>query len=128
IILIKHIGGFLMRKGLLSFLSIALIVVLAACSLDKPGSDSDDKDTDGASDEASTDIKVGFSVSTLNNPFFVDLRDGAEEVAEEEGIDIVVADAQDDASKQINDIEDLLQQDIDVLIVNPTEGDSVVAG
>ena len=121
-------GGFLMKKGLLSFLSIVLIVVLAACSLDKPGSDSDDKGADGASDGESTDIKVGFSVSTLNNPFFVDLRDGAEETAEEEGIDIVVADAQDDGSKQINDIEDLLQQDIDVLIVNPTEGDSVVAG
>lgn len=117
-----------MRKGLISFLAMALIVVLAACSLDKPGSDSDDKATDDASNEESGDIKVGFSVSTLNNPFFVDLRNGAEESAEEEGIDIVVADAQDDASKQINDIEDLLQQDIDVLIVNPTEGDSVVSG
>lgn len=117
-----------MRKELLSFLVIALIVVLGACSLDKPGSDSDDEGTDDASKEESGDIKVGFSVSTLNNPFFVDLRNGAEESAEEEGIDIVVADAQDDASKQINDIEDLLQQNIDVLIVNPTEGDSVVSG
>src|SRR5699024_6703848 len=124
----KTYRRFSYEKRITRFIFIALIVVLAACSLDKTGSDSDDKDTDGASDEASTDIKVGFSVSTLNNPFSVDLRDGAEEAAEEEGIDIVVADAQDDASKQINDIEDLLQQDIDVLIVNPTEGDSVVAG
>src|SRR5690625_1737905 len=121
-------GGFLMKKGLLSFLSIVLIVVLAACSLDKPGSDSDDKGADGASDGESTDIKVGFSVSTLNNPFFVDLRDGAEETAEEEGIDIVVADAQDDGSKQINDIEDLLQQGIDLLLVNPTDDEAVIAG
>lgn len=120
-----------MKKGLISFLALVLIVVLAACSTDQPGSDSDKEDkedSDDATTEEAGDMKVGLSISTLNNPFFVDLRDGAEAVAELEGIDIVVADAQDDSSKQINDIEDLLQQDIDVLLVNPTDDEAVVAG
>src|SRR5699024_11892487 len=43
-------------------------------------------------------------------------------------IEIVVADAQDDSSKQISDIEDLLQQGIDLLLVNPTDDEAVVAG
>ncbi len=118
-----------MKRIITSFLALTLLIVLGACSLDKPGSDSDDEATDdNATTEEASELKVGFSISTLNNPFFVDLRNGAEDAAEAEDIDIVVADAQDDASKQINDIEDLLQQNIDVLIVNPTEGESVVAG
>lgn len=126
------LGGNKMKKGLMTFLALILIVVLAACSTDKPGSDKEDKegaeDTGDATTEETSDIKVGLSISTLNNPFFVDLRDGAEAVADLEGIDIVVADAQDDSSKQINDIEDLLQQGIDVLLVNPTDDEAVVAG
>src|SRR5690625_366853 len=117
-----------MKKGLLGFLALVLIVVLAACSTDKPGSDSEKDDAGDTAEGETGDMKVGFSISTLNNPFFVDLRDGAEESEETEGIDIVVADAQDDSSKQINDIEDLLQQGIDLLLVNPTDDEAVIAG
>ncbi len=123
-----------MRKWLVSILAFVFIFALAACSTDQPGSSSDKESDEGSEtqEEAKGDgaegTKIGFSISTLNNPFFVDLRDGAEEAAEANGIDIVIADAQDDSSKQINDIEDLLQQDIDILLVNPTDDEAVVAG
>jgi len=69
---------------------------------------------------------VGLSVSTLNNPFFVNLRDGAQEAADELGIELLVTDAQDSVSTQISDIEDLVQRDVDVLIINPTDSAAVV--
>lgn len=69
---------------------------------------------------------VGLSVSTLNNPFFVTLRDGAQETADELGIELLVTDAQDSVSTQISDIEDLVQRGVDVLIVNPTDSAAVV--
>jgi ribose transport system substrate-binding protein len=69
---------------------------------------------------------IGLSVSTLNNPFFVTLRDGAEAMAAELGFTLLVTDAQDSVSTQISDIEDLVQRGIDVLIVNPTDSDAVV--
>src|SRR5699024_10179072 len=83
---------------------------------------------EGSSSEGDSDdsVKVGLSISTLNNPFFVTLRDGAEAAAEEAGYEIVVTDAQDDASSQLSDIEDLLQQEIDVLLVNPVDSEAVV--
>lgn len=65
------------------------------------------------------------SISTLNNPFFVTLRDGIEEAAEERGYEVRVVDAQDDSSKQVNDIEDLVQQGVDYLIINPTDSSAV---
>lgn len=69
---------------------------------------------------------VGLSVSTLDNPFFVTLRDGAQEMANELGLELLVTDARDSVSTQINDIEDLVQRGVDVLIVNPTDSDAVV--
>ena len=69
---------------------------------------------------------IGLSVSTLNNPFFVDLRDGAQEMADQMGLELLVTDAQDSVSTQINDIEDLVQRGVSVLIVNPTDSAAVV--
>lgn len=69
---------------------------------------------------------VGLSLSTLNNPFFVDLRDGAAEAADAAGMDLIVTDAQDSVSTQISDIEDLITRGVDVLIVNATDSAAVV--
>lgn len=73
------------------------------------------------------DFKVGLAISTLNNPFFIDLRDGAEAKAEELGLELLVVDAQDDAARQLSSIEDLIIKQIDVLVVNPVDGDAVVS-
>lgn len=69
---------------------------------------------------------IGLSVSTLNNPFFVTLRDGAQAMADQLGLQLLVTDAQDSVSTQISDIEDLIQRGVQVLIVNPTDSDAVV--
>ena len=68
---------------------------------------------------------IGFSVSTLNNPFFVSLSEGAKAEAEKQGVKLVVVDAGDDAAKQTNDIEDLISRNVSVLIVNPVDSDAV---
>lgn len=101
-----------------------LLGFLAACSTDAPGSD-DSNDVE--EDNGDGDVTIGFSVSTLNNPFFVTLADGTEAAAEEAGYKVITSDAQDDPSKQLNDIDDLLQQDIDILIINPVDSDAVVS-
>jgi ribose transport system substrate-binding protein len=69
---------------------------------------------------------VGLSVSTLNNPFFVTLRDGAKAAADKAGLDLVVLDAQDKVDKQVADIEDLVQKKVRVILVNPTDSAAVV--
>ncbi|MGY0692392.1 ribose ABC transporter substrate-binding protein RbsB [Virgibacillus sp. FSP13] len=101
-----------------------LFVVLAACSTKAPGSDKSDDAKEGSGNDT---VKIGLSVSTLNNPFFVTLRDGAEAAAKEKGYEVITSDAQDDPSTQLSDIEDLLQQDIDVLLVNPVDSDAIVS-
>lgn len=68
---------------------------------------------------------VGFSISTLNNPFFVSMADGAEAKAEELGVDLTIVDAGNDTAKQTSDIEDLITKGIKVLIVNPEDSAAV---
>lgn len=68
---------------------------------------------------------IGFSVSTLNNPFFVTLSEGAKAKADELGVDLIVVDAGDETAKQTSDIEDLISRNISVLIVNPVDSDAV---
>lgn len=68
---------------------------------------------------------IGLSVSTLSNPFFVTLAEGAEAKAEEMDAELIVVDAGDDAAKQTSDIEDLISKNISVLIVNPVDSDAV---
>jgi ribose transport system substrate-binding protein len=73
-------------------------------------------------------IKVGLSMNTLNNPFFVAVSEGAKKGAKDLGVEIVVTDAQNQPSKQQTDIENLLAQQIDILIVDPADSDAIVSG
>jgi len=113
-----------MKKWLLALMMVGALIFTVACSLDSPTDDgAKDEGTDAK--DSSEEIVVGFSISTLNNPFFVTLADGAEDKANELGIEIRTIDAQDDVSKQISDVEDLIQQKVDVILINPTDSSSV---
>ena len=78
-----------------------------------------------AADSGDAGMTIGLSVSTLNNPFFVTLKDGAQAKADELGAELIVVDAGDDTAKQTSDIEDLVSKNIQVLIVNPCDSDAV---
>lgn len=61
---------------------------------------------------------IGLAISTLKNPFFVDLKEGAEAKATEYGVELIILDAQDDPARQLSQIEDLIARGVDVILVN----------
>ncbi|UCD43701.1 MAG: ribose ABC transporter substrate-binding protein RbsB [Chloroflexota bacterium] len=69
---------------------------------------------------------LGLSLSTLNNPFFVTLRDGAQAEADALGSELIVVDAQDDPASEATNIEDLIQRGVSALLINPTDADAIV--
>ncbi|MFP5113971.1 ribose ABC transporter substrate-binding protein RbsB [Bacillaceae bacterium C204] len=114
-----------MKKLFKGFLFLTLLmVVLAGCSTKAPTSSSD---KDSSKDMKDDKLKLGLSISTLNNPFFVSLKEGAEKEAKAQDTEIITVDAQNDSAKQVSDIEDLIQKGVNVLIVNPTDSDAVKA-
>ncbi|MBV7698625.1 substrate-binding domain-containing protein [Streptomyces sp. TRM70350] len=68
--------------------------------------------------------KVGLSLSTLNNPFFVQIRAGAEAEAKKLGVDLTVTDAQNDASQQANQLQNFTSEGLSSIIVNPVDSDA----
>jgi len=108
---------------------VAVFLILAGCSTQskveggaataKPSATTDTKAAAGK-------LTIGLSVSTLNNPFFVTLKDGADKAAKEAGASLVVVDAQNDTAKQISGIEDLIQKKVSVILINPTDSDAIV--
>lgn len=116
-----------MKKSIkrLSFLLLA-VFVLAACSIE--GEDkgkTEEKSTETSVETKEGGYKIGVSLSTLNNPFFVSIREGIEEKAKEEGAEVVISDAQNDSSVQSNQIEDLITQKVDLIIINPVDSTAI---
>ncbi|WP_326613176.1 substrate-binding domain-containing protein [Streptomyces scopuliridis] len=68
--------------------------------------------------------KLGLSLSTLNNPFFVQLKAGAEAEAKAKGVELTVTDAQNDASQQANQIQNFTSGAMSSVIVNPVDSDA----
>ncbi len=110
-----------MRKSrillLLTIFVISALLILSGCKTNTPNT---------ASTSTKEGKTIGLVISTLNNPFFVTLKNGAEEKAKELGYKIIVEDSQNDSSKELSNVEDLIQQKVDVLLINPVDSDAVV--
>lgn len=100
----------IMRRGVKIACAVAaasaLIVSMSACGSTNGGD------------------KVALLVSTLNNPFFVDLRDGAQAEAKKLGVDLQVSDAQNDSAKQQDQAQNAQSQGAKVVIINPVDSDA----
>lgn len=79
----------------------------------------------GGQKEKDDTVSVGLVLSTLNNPFFVALKDGAESKAQELGFSLVVLDSQNDSAKEIANVEDLIVRGVDAILINPADSDAV---
>ncbi|MFD9069672.1 ABC transporter permease/substrate-binding protein [Streptomyces lasiicapitis] len=92
--------------------AVVAAAVIAAVSVFNTGSS-------GAS------TKIGLSLSTLNNPFFVQMKEGAQAEAKKAGVDLTVTDAQNDASQQANQLQNFTSESMKAVIVNPVDSDAV---
>src|SRR5436190_21260465 len=70
-------------------------------------------------------LKIGLSFQELDNPYFAVMKQAFDEACRSIGAELFVKDARHDVTKQINDIEDLIQKRIDILLLNPTDSAGV---
>lgn len=107
-------------------LSAALLIgTTAAC-----GRGGDDNSSAGSTDGStggSTSGSVTLSLSTLNNPFFVDVRDGAQKAADDLGLTLNVVDAQNDSTTQTDQIASAVSAGAAGVIINAVDSDAAAA-
>ncbi|GGM92020.1 ABC transporter permease/substrate-binding protein [Streptomyces fuscichromogenes] len=104
-------GGKGRQAGTYALAAVFTVALVAATSLLHTGS-------------ASGKPKIGLSLSTLNNPFFVQIRAGAQAEARKQGVDLTVTDAQNDASQQANQLQNFTSSGLGAIIVNPVDSDA----
>jgi rbsB len=68
---------------------------------------------------------IALVISTLDNPFFVTLKEGAEKQAKALDYDLVVLDSQNDPAKELANVEDISVRGVKILLINPTDSDAV---
>ncbi len=71
---------------------------------------------------------VGFSNAGLSNPWRVAFLHGIEKAAERHSIHLkklIITDANDNPSKQISDIQNLISQKVDILLVSPSTAEAL---
>lgn len=68
---------------------------------------------------------IAFVISTLNNPFFVTMKDSAQKEANRLGYDLVVLDSMDNPAKELANVQDLTVKGTRLMLINPTDSDAV---
>ncbi|MCC9195541.1 substrate-binding domain-containing protein [Arthrobacter sp. zg-Y820] len=101
------------RKTAAVTVSLGLLLATTACNR--------------GDDAAAAGGTVTLAVSTLNNPFFVELRDGAQSAAEAAGLDLEVLDAQNDSATQTNQLATAATSGTEGVIINPVDSDAAAA-
>ena len=79
--------------------------------------------------ESSGTPKIAMVVKTLNHPFFVDMRRGAQEAADRLGVrlEVQAAEREIDVEKQMQIVENMLQTGIQALIIAPSGSREIVS-
>lgn len=81
-----------------------------------------------ASAQSSKNYTFALLLSTTNNPYFVAMKDEAQKEAKALGVQLQVLDAHNDSSTQLNQLQTMISRKVNLLLVNPTNADTIVPG
>ncbi|MBO1511840.1 substrate-binding domain-containing protein [Metabacillus bambusae] len=114
-----------MKKVLMILTAILLSIGLAAC-----GSQGSEEAASGGGEEAGSKklSKVGLTVMTLDNPYFVAFKNSLEAEAEKEGFEALVNSADFDLAKQQSQIENFISKGVDVILINAVDSQGIAGG
>lgn len=71
-------------------------------------------------------IVIGLAVPSLSHPFFIYLKSNVMDEAESLGVEVVVADAEDIAARQMSIVEDFIVRGVDGVLISPIGADALV--
>ena len=124
-----------MKKFSLIAVALFMAIALVACSAvtaDSPAaaepSAPAEQSTEASAEAPAAEgaIKIGVSVADQSNPFYIEILDGMESAVQGDD-QLIVMDAGFDAAKQITDIEDMIQQGVSVMMIDPVDSNGIQA-
>jgi ABC-type sugar transport system substrate-binding protein len=108
-----------MKKRLFSLLAVLTMMVTLIS-----GCNSSEKDVANAGDD-NEKFNVGITFSDLSNPVWAELVQEAKSYAKDKNMDVTYVDAQSDATKQVTQIENFIQNGVDAIIICAVESNAI---
>ncbi|HEY0792864.1 MAG TPA: sugar ABC transporter substrate-binding protein [Chthoniobacterales bacterium] len=105
-----------------AFLPVAALGLAALATITGPNLPS----VRAAEESGGKKLRVGLTVPTLVNPFFVGMAHGVQDRCTALGYELIAPNANNDMSTQINQMEDLITKRVDVIIICPINAKAVV--
>ena len=112
----------LRKKMLSALLAAAMVMAMTACS--SSGTDSASSDSGDKADSSGAGYRIGFTNSFNGNTYRQQMEAYAQEAADEltetgEIAEFTIVEANNDASKQVQQIENFILDDVDAIIIDP---------
>ncbi len=95
-------------KSIKFFLSLVIVSFCFSCG-NSGGSEGDGK------------LTIGATMLSMQNEFVVNVTDAMEQAADEQGVNLIVVDAERSALKQVEQVESFIAQGVSAIIMNPCE-------
>lgn len=100
------------------FLAILMTAILmVGCASGKSETEKESESTETESEEPKV---IGVSLLNCTHVFYNNIQKGLEEKAKELGWELIIQDAAADANKQLSQVQDFITQDVDAIIICPT--------
>lgn len=112
------------KKVVVAGLAILSLGALAACG--GTGLSGSSGNSSSSATKKPSELKIGVSISTTNNPYFVSMDNAISAMAKKNDTKVTISDAQNDSATQLNDIQNFISQDVDAILVNPVDSDAIV--
>lgn len=115
-----------MKKWAAALTAAAMLLTVTGCStstgVSNTGTSVSSQNADSNKDGS---YKIGFAQATMASPFYTAMVETAKSYAKDLGVELVVVSADDNVTKQNNDINDMISSGIQALILNPVNADGV---
>jgi ribose transport system substrate-binding protein len=106
------------RKALVAGLAVGVLALSTACS---SGGGTGGAESSGGDEP----YRIAFSFGQSIHPFFVAMQKGAEDAAEELGVELTTSSADFNLQTQVENIENDLQKQVDAILVNPVDSEAL---
>lgn len=112
------------KRCLALILTTAMLAtaMLSGCSSDGGGEGS----ADGGGESGGEKLKIGVSLANMSDDFTITLNEGVTKASEElsDEVEFIVLDGKADPTQQLNHIDTFLSQNVDAIVIQPTEADA----
>jgi ribose transport system substrate-binding protein len=105
------------RRGFIGLMLLGMTLSLSGCSPAPSTSKTESATT--------AKPKIGLSILTSSNPFFLDIADSMKESAAKAGYEVIVVSGDMDSNKQQNQVKDFLVQRVAAIVLTPCDSQAV---